>query len=581
MMKTGTFDSVILVLSSLASLWSLVSRVSSDDKSKLKDVWHRHEFSFKRLKKCKCCSYKVKYNKSIEEMNGNNNSSTGYIIKSEVAFCQTNIDTPNEIIERGCVNWRWLFRIFCWRFIEISNRIAILLLVWFNLGGIALFIVLFAEFLLLIIQVIKTKRPDPLGGLMYIVNMGSTWILYRISTHILYMILITIFATVNFDAWKVPDYSERNYITMVYSGGKLLFIWAWITTFINIISLYIIKKYAYESPTARAITIYLKEGLVQDVAELMIFGTILDTQLMNQELLDSTFKSCCKSKTSASIIVLARIVQQFQDNLSKLNINANQSVLIGLGYLHEHDKDLLRICEVLYTPDTYMVSDTIINDLYLYVSNLTNDNIFGLKYLLDYKLDYDSDEHRELRAFVKQGIIKLFDNDQFDVTFETVFDYLMNFINIDQDLVESLIQMYSQSKLLSKNVIKSSRILKKFIETNNDLSINYEDCLLKGFDLLFLNNNNQYKQMIGDYFVVIYRTKVPEPSIQKILQLLLKIETYNTTNKFTRYKLIKIIKDQNLFESEVTKFIESNKNESKANDLSVYLRGFLMENNKN
>ena len=48
------------------------------------------------------------------------------------------------------INWRWLVRVFCWRFLEISSRICIFTLIWLNLGGLTVFIILLVELLYLV-----------------------------------------------------------------------------------------------------------------------------------------------------------------------------------------------------------------------------------------------------------------------------------------------------------------------------------------------------------------------------------------------------------------------------------------------
>ena len=49
------------------------------------------------------------------------------------------------------INYRWFIRVFCWRFLEISSRIAIMTLTWINLGGISIFIIVGLEIVYLVI----------------------------------------------------------------------------------------------------------------------------------------------------------------------------------------------------------------------------------------------------------------------------------------------------------------------------------------------------------------------------------------------------------------------------------------------
>lgn len=50
---------------------------------------------------------------------------------------------------RPFINKKWLIRVLLWRFLEITSRIGILCLMWINLGGISVFIVLPLEIMYL------------------------------------------------------------------------------------------------------------------------------------------------------------------------------------------------------------------------------------------------------------------------------------------------------------------------------------------------------------------------------------------------------------------------------------------------
>ena len=51
--------------------------------------------------------------------------------------------------ETGCgyrISWLYVARLVLWRFLEISNRIGLALLIWINVGGTALLIIMGVEF---------------------------------------------------------------------------------------------------------------------------------------------------------------------------------------------------------------------------------------------------------------------------------------------------------------------------------------------------------------------------------------------------------------------------------------------------
>merc|ERR1712228_223128 len=108
MKSTQSQISPIIIVSILFSLWSLTSRVVSDDKTMFENKWKDVQFSFK-----KC----------------------------------------------PIINPRYLLRTF-WRFLEITNRIFVCTLIWINLGGLALFTILIIEFFYCFILCIAQKTPD-------------------------------------------------------------------------------------------------------------------------------------------------------------------------------------------------------------------------------------------------------------------------------------------------------------------------------------------------------------------------------------------------------------------------------------
>ena len=94
--KSTVPNSPIVYVSLLTSLWSLCDRVAQDDKPLFEEEWR-------------------------------------------------------PMIENKLPNPRWFLRVFGWRFLEISSRICLFTLIWINLGGLSVFIILSAELLYLVI----------------------------------------------------------------------------------------------------------------------------------------------------------------------------------------------------------------------------------------------------------------------------------------------------------------------------------------------------------------------------------------------------------------------------------------------
>eukprot|EP01083_Nonionella_stella_P078773 215773_1 len=94
-----TTISATVIASLFTSLFSLSARVSADDKVMLQDDWKEPK----------------------------HRNSDG---KWKFPF----------------INWKYVVRVFFWRFLEISSRITLLVLTWVNLGGKAIFFLLAIEF---------------------------------------------------------------------------------------------------------------------------------------------------------------------------------------------------------------------------------------------------------------------------------------------------------------------------------------------------------------------------------------------------------------------------------------------------
>ena len=106
----GVPISPIIVVSTLFSLWSLTSKVAADDKLILHESSDNYE-AFKSL---------------------------NFRIKAQSPFIY--------------FNWQYLVRVILWRFFEITDRIILCLLIWVNIGGLPLLIILGFELICCVIM---------------------------------------------------------------------------------------------------------------------------------------------------------------------------------------------------------------------------------------------------------------------------------------------------------------------------------------------------------------------------------------------------------------------------------------------
>eukprot|EP01084_Bolivina_argentea_P071110 129312_1 len=185
--KTGQFD-IIIVISFISSLISLTARVASDDKIIFEKEWHSLNFSYKSC---------------------------------------------------PMMNWRYIIRVLL-RFMEISSRVGLLTLMWVNLGGFATGIIIGVEMVWLMIICVGIGSVGNMGNLMYLIldendhgdsvcfGLWTAFIAYRFLFCYIYLILVTCFANIRFEAAEIDDYDNRYSNTMsAGSIGFYLFVYCW------------------------------------------------------------------------------------------------------------------------------------------------------------------------------------------------------------------------------------------------------------------------------------------------------------------------------------------------------------------
>jgi len=93
-------------------------------------------------------------------------------------------------------------------------------MMWVNLGGLALSIILLVEMAACIGLCCLAKGPDQMMNMLCFVVAGGRgdgsvvffWA-YRFFAHYFFMILISVFAAVDFESFSVPPYEHRNSVT--------------------------------------------------------------------------------------------------------------------------------------------------------------------------------------------------------------------------------------------------------------------------------------------------------------------------------------------------------------------------------
>merc|ERR1712013_33083 len=98
------------------------------------------------------------------------------------------------------------------------------------------------------------------------------FLLYRVLSPFLYLILVTVFATVDFDSPLVPAFADRNGITVKESLGLSMLIYAWTASFVwPAVFHFVVYDQLKETPP-RDLSYYVKKGEYDEALSLAEFG---------------------------------------------------------------------------------------------------------------------------------------------------------------------------------------------------------------------------------------------------------------------------------------------------------------------
>eukprot|EP01084_Bolivina_argentea_P043671 80431_1 len=252
-------SSPIIIISTIASLFSLTARIASDDKAMFIQKMQTLDFNYKALK---------------------------------------------QLDLSLVINFWYVLRVVLWRFVEMTMRIFLCTLIWINLGGLALFLILGVEFAYISYVCFKLKTIDLMGFMVYItfasgsinnVEQEEDYIFessitgkiftrdiyvliiggYRIISNWIYLLLVTIFATTRFQSPKVPSYDDRHEDTMEDGFVLFMLIYSWLGSFFWPISM-VVSAIANDGAlrsNARDILKLVQNGYVLEILQLIEFGT--------------------------------------------------------------------------------------------------------------------------------------------------------------------------------------------------------------------------------------------------------------------------------------------------------------------
>ena len=121
-----------MVVSVFASLYGITSRVSADDKPQFREQGSNNE---------------NEYAHDRHNMVGTRRVGTAHLY----TYDWHNMVGTRKVGCIPCITPLWCRRVILWRFVEITCRVFLLMLIWINLGGAALMIILALEALVCLV----------------------------------------------------------------------------------------------------------------------------------------------------------------------------------------------------------------------------------------------------------------------------------------------------------------------------------------------------------------------------------------------------------------------------------------------
>eukprot|EP01084_Bolivina_argentea_P129564 228810_1 len=194
----------------------------------------------------------------------------------------------------GCpmVNSKWALRVFGWRFLEISTRMCVCCLIWINLGGVAIIVILLFEFVWCLLICVVGRSVYPLQMIMYLSkgvgsNADDVWCnflmigfwAYRIGSFVTFMLLVTILSVMRFEAKYIESFEIRNTMTIKNPLGCFMLIYAWVAGIIwpYVATRSIDMRAATDlKSTARDLRKLIVDKNAKDAFELLQFGAVYD-----------------------------------------------------------------------------------------------------------------------------------------------------------------------------------------------------------------------------------------------------------------------------------------------------------------
>eukprot|EP01084_Bolivina_argentea_P255224 429205_1 len=300
LMKTGSFGNGLIVVSFIFSLFSMISRVITDD-----IVIFIEEARYAYSSPNDAIDKDINSQKRMLQQINQSNINVFVAHKNDASLLDIN-QLKNKSINNNnndeyiCEKWKphsgYTWRIM-WRFMDISLRLMTCTLIWVIIGGLFLMAFLFLEFCILLIVSIKLKAYDILHGMIAVPicrinkstkHFSEMFFWYRSIGHFVILIVVTAFVLIDIECIFCVEYEDRIRWSVSNNLMTCVFGYCWLISFIYpIVWIYIslIKKWI-KSQGSKGRTVehlYASEDL-EGLIEMMEFGyTIPNTGLIKRK----------------------------------------------------------------------------------------------------------------------------------------------------------------------------------------------------------------------------------------------------------------------------------------------------------
>eukprot|EP01084_Bolivina_argentea_P130828 230971_1 len=263
LVKTDTFNSsYLVVISVIFSLWSIVSKLISEDKVIVTANARNVNFKFNGYTDV-CHIIILMFSAPVILVLGLLFLVVSIACCPCIYFVLSKTDMDFEAVSE-CYEWlesfvnehsKWVSLSYVvrviWRIFDVTSHLLLMTLIWIAIGGTVLTIKIVFEVFILLLVCMITKQWEILFAVTAFVMSTTTDRLtkisitigvYRTCTNIMFMILISVWIYVDFECWRCTSYKERQ--SLVENRHVLvIFFYSWIAVILSPICLLFLIGY--------------------------------------------------------------------------------------------------------------------------------------------------------------------------------------------------------------------------------------------------------------------------------------------------------------------------------------------------